>query len=112
MEAGNEYLLADSLDKETKPFTEDNTQVLGSTVSPFETWLNLTNYNKIISDELTDWKKIGEILPDYTYSHLKKAFLYEQLRDAIGVKSELQNLGWEYNNLSEVINLKNKYDLR
>lgn len=109
-EAGKEYLLANELSKENGYAPGNNTTVLGVTVSPFETWYRLISYNQTLTEDLNSWHKIAATFPNYSYSHLKKAFLYDRLGNADGVKNELQNLEWEYNYLPEVKTLKNKYD--
>lgn len=112
LEAGNEYLLANNLYKDEGTPEDAIAQVLGIASSPFQTWLKLISYNQTVTEDLNNWQKIEAVFPNYSYSHLKKAFLFDLLANADGVKKELQNLGWDYKDLPEVINLKNKYGFR
>jgi hypothetical protein len=111
-EAGKEYLLANELLKENSYSMNNNSTVLGITFSPSETWIRLIGYNQTLTDDLNGWNKIADTFPNYSYTHLVKAFLYDKLGNSDGVKEELQNLGWDYKNIPEVINLKNKYSFR
>ncbi len=111
-EAGKEYLLANELSKENGYPTDSNSTVLGTTDSPFEAWIRFVSYNQALEEDLNNWNIIETTFNNYSYSHLKKAFLYDQLENEDGVKKELQSLGWDYKNIPEVINLKNKYSFR
>lgn len=74
--AKNEFALAQDLYDPAK-LTEN--KVLGLSVSPWETWLEIENQNEKIIEEIDYWRQIKNKYPEYLYADLKLVTLNYQI---------------------------------